>query len=105
MCGAFFNFENIEEKFSSYIAKTNALLGGGLRLNIQKFRTFLLERSILFCQTISKFNNKLRAIDGQENRLRMIDERELFSSLQILPLLGEGFLPNLLLRYGYLNVG
>lgn len=103
--GAFFNFENIEEKFSSYIAKTNALLGGGLRLNIQKFRTFLLERSILFCQTISKFNNKLRAIDGQENRLRMIDERELFSSLQILPLLGEGFLPNLLLRYGYLNVG
>ncbi len=103
--GAFFNFENIEEKFNNFIAKTNGLLASNLRLNLQKFRTFLLERSILFCQIISKFNNKLRAIDGQEGRLRMIDEQELFSSLQILPFLGEGFLPNLLLRYGYLNVG
>ena len=101
----FSTFSNVEEKFNEFINQTNCLLNQNLRLKIQANRMKIFENALNFCNITSKFTNKLKAINSDENKIRMIDEQELFSSLQILPLLENQFLPSLLSRYGYLNVG
>ena len=53
---------------------------------------------------VSKFLNKFRLINSDMNQIRMIDEHQLFSNLELLPLQFNNFLPQLISRFGFLNV-
>ena len=94
----------IEEIFNRYILKTNCLLNQNLQFKIQTLRIKLVEKCLEKQVNISKFRGKLLALNSNSKRLRMIDENELFSSLEILPVFSSSLLPSLLSRYGYLNV-
>lgn len=94
----------IEEIFNRYILKTNYLLNQNLQFKIQTLRIKLVEKCLEKQVNISKFRGKLLALNSNSKRLRMIDENELFSSLEILPVFSSSLLPSLLSRYGYLNV-
>ena len=101
---SFNSFNNFEEQFNIFINKTNFLLNEKIKYDMQKNKTKLFECAFNCSSLISKFANKLKAINCENNKIRMIDENQLYSSLQILPLLENQFLPNLLSRYGYLNI-
>lgn len=96
--------KNNEKYFNDYIYQTNYLLSQGLQLKIQTSRLKLVEKCLEKQVTISKFQGKLSHLNQGKNRLRMIGEFELFSSLEILPLFSSSFFPKLLSRFGYLNI-
>lgn len=93
-----------EDCFNDFIFSTNKLLNQKLQFNIQKNRIALLG----LCQEkqnfISKFLKKVNLTGNQNKNLRMIDENQLFESLELIPLFSPVFLPKVISRYGYLNV-
>ncbi len=96
--------KNNEEYFNNYILKTNYLLNQNLQFKIQAARVKLVERCLEKQVSISKFQGKLSHLNTSKTRLRMINELDLFSSLEILPLVSSSFFPKLISRFGYLNV-
>lgn len=93
-----------EDCFNNFIYSSNKLLNQKLQFNLQKNRIALLG----LCQEkqsfISKFLKKVNLTGNQSKNLRMINENQLFESLQLLPLFSPVFLPKILSRFGYLDV-
>lgn len=89
--------------FEEYIKKTQFYLGKDIQNKING-QNGLLPILISSQLLISKFANKLSALKADAQNLRMIDENELFSALEILPFIHNNHLLNILTRYGCLNV-
>ena len=93
-----------EEIFENFICSTNSLLNQKLIFNLQKNKTALTKLCFEKIQAISKFMKKFKMVFSSSSTLRMIDENNLFSCLELLPLSSSSFLPKLVSRFGYLNV-
>lgn len=90
--------------FENYIKTTDNLLSTSIQLSFKqnklKFQEKCLEKEIF----ISKFLNKFRLINSDLNEIRMIDENQLFSNLELLPIQFNNLLPRIISRFGFLNV-
>ncbi len=95
---------NHQKYFENYINSTNNLLSTSIQ-NLFKINKFKLQEKCLEKEIfVSKFLNKFRLINSDMNQIRMIDENQLFSNLELLPLQFNNFLPQLISRFGFLNV-
>ncbi len=90
--------------FDSYIKDTQILLDNNLNTNINVKKVDLLNILKFYKSIISKFSKKVLLINNNSSKLRMIDENELYLSLEILPYIHDSFILNIITRYGYLNV-
>lgn len=93
-----------EDFFNNFINETNCLLNNKILTNFQENRLKMLEKCLEFQLFISKFLNKINLINSEKQQIRMIDENELFCSLEIFPLFCKANLPKAISRYGNLNV-
>lgn len=89
--------------FDNYILKTERLLGKELNQNLNNNKKELICILNKYNEFLSKFAKKINLINNKDN-LRMIDEDELFTSLQILPFIQNNIFLNIINRYGYLSI-
>lgn len=89
--------------FENYMKNTEVLLDKNLNhnFNVKKVELFYLLNYQK--NALSKFVKKTSLISN-ENKIRMIDESELYITLELLPFIHNNFLLNVMTRYGYLNV-
>lgn len=92
-----------ENVFDDFINSSNYLLNQKLIFNIQKNKTAFSNLCAEKSNEISKFMKKFKMVFSS-NDIRMIDENNLLSSLELLPLFSETFFPKIISRFGYLNV-
>ncbi len=100
----YFKNENYHQYIFNYLKSTNFLLNNEIKNKLQNYRFQFLNKTLEYEMFISKFIKKYKIMNKITQFDRMIDEKDIFYNLEILPILTKNNSLSLLSRYGFLNM-